>query len=215
MVITMSKPSHETINESSEARLSLIKAAATLFAENGYSATGVQQITDAAGVNKAMLYYYFMSKEGIYNVLINEGIRIIEHAVSIAEHATGVVEERLRIFLKTYLTTAEENPELARIIFREAFGECESARQVVADNFKDNVRRLAELISAAQARGELRPDIDPVYSAYSLFGNANMFITRLVVNRQPIDVAPLVDHILSIFMRGMISEKNQPEDSIQ
>ncbi len=205
----MSKPAHhDTFNESSEARASLIKAAAELFAENGYSATGVQQITDAAGVNKAMLYYYFMSKEGLYNVLISEGIRIIESAVTAAEQTQGGVEKSLYCFLTSYLTVAGEHPELARIIFREAFGECDSARRIVAENFKDNVRRLAQLISMAQERGELRRGADSVYSAYSLIGSANMFITRLVVNRQPIDVAPLVDHILSVFLRGLTEGKS-------
>ncbi|MFA6450292.1 MAG: TetR/AcrR family transcriptional regulator [bacterium] len=198
----MAKQHNDSSHEASDARNSLLKAGANLFAAQGYSATGVQQITDAAGVNKATLYYYFKSKEGLYNFLIDEGVRLVERAVTASEDPNSNIEERIKLFLGTFLTVASENPELAKIIFREAFGECDNAQLTVAEHIKDNVRRLAAVLAEAQAKGDLRAGPDPVYWAYSIFGIANMFISRLVVNSQELDVEPLVDHILSLFMQG-------------
>jgi AcrR family transcriptional regulator len=186
-----------------EARMQLLDAAAILFARQGFAGTRVQQITDSAGLNKAMLYYYFGSKDDIYNVLIDEGLGIIDRAVSAAEQSGGGIADRLRIMLSNYLAFAAEHPELARIVFREVFGEGEAARLRVAQNFMDRVRRLEALLGVARERGELRTDVELWFSAYSLLGMANMFIIRWVVNRQSIDVAPLVDHIIDVFMNGV------------
>ena len=45
-----------------------------LFAEKGYDATSIEEITATVGVAKGTLYYHFASKEEIFNFLIEEGI---------------------------------------------------------------------------------------------------------------------------------------------
>lgn len=53
-----------------EARQRIINASASLFSEKGFDATSVSEIAQAAGVNKALIYYYFKSKEDILDYLI-------------------------------------------------------------------------------------------------------------------------------------------------
>ena len=50
----------------------IMNSALTLFYESGYDAVGVQQIVDSAGVSKPTLYYYFGSKQGLLEALLNE-----------------------------------------------------------------------------------------------------------------------------------------------
>ena len=47
-----------------------------LFAEKGYDATSIEEITATVGVAKGTLYYHFASKEEIFNFLIEEGIKL-------------------------------------------------------------------------------------------------------------------------------------------
>lgn len=193
--------------ECSKARAALVKAATSLFAEHGYSATSVQQITDSAGINKAMLYYYFSSKEDLYRLVLEEGISALDKALSSAENDGPEIEGRLKNLLITYLSVVAEEPDLARVVYREALGVGESARQTVADHFTHSVERLAALLSVAQAAGEIRADVDSTLAAYSLFGMANMFISRVVVNRRELDVPALVEHILDVFFKGVEQER--------
>ena len=46
-----------------------------LFAEKGYEATSIEEITATVGVAKGTLYYHFGSKEEIFNFLVEEGIK--------------------------------------------------------------------------------------------------------------------------------------------
>ena len=61
-----------TLSTQSEARQRIIQAAFRLFGERGYSCTSIQDIADAADVQKSVLYYYFSSKEGLYQTLCSE-----------------------------------------------------------------------------------------------------------------------------------------------
>lgn len=197
----MARPPKEISQLSPDARQTLMHAAAALFAQQGYSATGVQQITDAAGINKAMLYYYFGSKEQLYDQLVGEGIRAVEQAVSAAEAGGGALRDRLTHFLTDYITIVLQTPDLARILFREIMGGGERDRQTIVDHFSGNFRRLAAVLSAAADAGELRR-MDPLYLAYSLFGMATIFIASHFVAGRTLDVPAIVNHVVELFLHG-------------
>ncbi len=56
--------------EKEEAKVRITNASIQLFSEKGYDATRVNEIADAAGVNKALIYYYFKSKQEILDHLL-------------------------------------------------------------------------------------------------------------------------------------------------
>ena len=53
----------------------IFEASMKLFAEKGYDATSIEEITATVGVAKGTLYYHFSSKEEIFNFLVEEGIK--------------------------------------------------------------------------------------------------------------------------------------------
>ena len=54
-----------------------------LFAEKGYDATSIEEITSVVGVAKGTLYYHFSSKEEIFNFLIDEGMKLLKNSIEI------------------------------------------------------------------------------------------------------------------------------------
>ena len=199
----MGRPSKESQLEMPGAREALRDAAGALFAQHGYAATGVQEIANAAGVNKAMLYYYFGSKEQLYAALVQDGIAMVEEAVRAAEATDLPLADRLRQFLQTYLTVVVDHPAIARILFREVMGSGEEARQMVTDHFTEIIRRLAAVLDTAQAQGEFG-DCDTTLAAYSLFGMANMFITSHFLTGRPLEAPRLVEHMVGVFSTGCV-----------
>ncbi|MGI6530844.1 MAG: TetR/AcrR family transcriptional regulator [Bacillota bacterium] len=67
-------------NSGMDARERIIKAATQLFSQKGYDATRVSDIATAADVNKALIYYYFKSKEDILDYMVHS---LLNNAVSI------------------------------------------------------------------------------------------------------------------------------------
>src|SRR5580704_6661864 len=60
---------------SAETRAAILSAAGHLFAKSGLAGARTDAIADAAGVNKALLYYYFKSKESMYEAVVEDHFR--------------------------------------------------------------------------------------------------------------------------------------------
>ncbi|MGA2677420.1 MAG: TetR/AcrR family transcriptional regulator [Methanobacterium sp.] len=58
------------MSKSESSKYNILKAARKVFAEKGYDSTRVDEISREARINKAMLYYYFNSKENILREVI-------------------------------------------------------------------------------------------------------------------------------------------------
>ena len=54
-----------------------------LFADKGYDATSIEEITATVGVAKGTLYYHFSSKEEIFNFLVDEGMKLLKNSITI------------------------------------------------------------------------------------------------------------------------------------
>ncbi len=100
----------------------IARVAARLFAENGYDATSVREIVEAAGVAKPTLYYYFRSKEGLAQALLTVPLA---NLVAALRKAVGTVEDPvacLEHVLEAQYAFCREDPDRARFIYALLFG---------------------------------------------------------------------------------------------
>lgn len=56
----------------------IMEKALELFCARGYDAVGVQEIAEQSGITKPTLYYYFGSKQGLMETILEENSRILE-----------------------------------------------------------------------------------------------------------------------------------------
>lgn len=92
-------------------KAAILRAARTEFAAYGFAGARVGSIADRAGVNKQLISYYFDSKEGLYQAILEEW-----HQLE-ARHREGA--QSLEDLVVAYLRANHEQPELARILFWE------------------------------------------------------------------------------------------------
>lgn len=149
-----------------EARRRILEAAEQLFAEKGYAATSVQEITDTAGVNKALLYYYFEDKRAVYVALMEDGIAAFSAVVDAALSAPGSYAERLRGLISEHVGLLWRRPNLLRVVQRS-----QMAGDVPDLNwrtcFQEPFGRIVHFFGEAVASGEFEP-FDPEMAALSL-----------------------------------------------
>jgi AcrR family transcriptional regulator len=72
-------------------RAKILKAAGTVFSQKGYDAARVEEIVRMAGVNKALLFYHFKSKENIFHELIRESMK---EMVGVLKDRIGGISDR-------------------------------------------------------------------------------------------------------------------------
>ncbi|HEU4752455.1 MAG TPA: TetR/AcrR family transcriptional regulator [Armatimonadota bacterium] len=156
-----------------EARERILRAAERLFAEKGYAATAVHEITDAAAVNRALLYYYFADKQSLYQGVIEAGVdefaRMLERALS----TPGPYAERLAALVRGHLDLLLRRRHLARVMHR-CLLDGHKREMEPEDRLDRTIGRLEAFLREGVAVGELRP-CNPAILARTLLGPTYVF----------------------------------------
>ena len=87
--------------------------------QKGYDGARMQEIADEAGINKALLHYYFRSKDGLFKMVMKDALGVFFPAIISAVVSDLSMEERLDIFFEKYIDFMQENPEMPRFILFE------------------------------------------------------------------------------------------------
>ncbi|GAA2443968.1 TetR/AcrR family transcriptional regulator [Streptomyces macrosporus] len=104
-------------------RQRLYDAAVTLIAEQGFSATTVEEIAERAGVAKGTVYYNFESKTGLFEALLRHGVEQL--AASLEQAADDAVRrgagrgERLDAMVRAGLVFVDRCPAFTRLYVAE------------------------------------------------------------------------------------------------
>lgn len=103
----------------SHTRDKIFKAATHVFEEKGYSGARMQEIADRAGINKALLHYYFSTKDqlfmAVFQVLIS---KMFEKIITIFR-ADISFKEKIKIFLDQHIDFLVKNPKLPLFLLNE------------------------------------------------------------------------------------------------
>lgn len=150
----------------SKTRGKILRVALKIFADCGYAGASVQSIVDAARVTKPTLYYYFESKAGLYQALIDwahdERYRLMQEAAAQAQGAA----DRLTEVLSALFEFINGNRELMRIAFATAF----AARKEIPPeiNYLPKCERNFEFIHSLVRAGVKTGELDDAFSTEEL-----------------------------------------------
>jgi AcrR family transcriptional regulator len=144
-----------------ETRERLYRAALELFGERGFLETTVEDITEAADVGKGTFFNYFPTKEHVLAAYGGERIAFVERALEKARATSGSVLEVLGELATDSAGQSHENPAILRAIYA-AHASCAPVRAELPKRMRVSRKMLAEIISLAQKRGEIRSDAAPV-----------------------------------------------------
>jgi AcrR family transcriptional regulator len=151
-----------------DSRTAILDAAQRLFAAQGFAATTIKQIGTEAGVNSALLYYYFADKESVYREVLGRLVSSLVAAGLQAFERSHSPAEAVRALVIAQTTFFAANPDMPRLIARElidhgAAHATEHFTRIAANLFT----RLCETIREGQRDGAFRGDLDPQFAAIS------------------------------------------------
>lgn len=88
----------------------ILIAARNVFIAKGFEGARMQEIADQAGINKALLHYYFRSKEKLFEAVFSEVAANLFPAVKQLLEAELGIKEKVTFFVKIYIKLLHENP---------------------------------------------------------------------------------------------------------
>src|SRR5215216_5269645 len=97
----------------------ILDAAERLFAAQGFARTTIKQIGRAAGVNSALLYYYFADKDQLYREVLQRFVTGLVARTMGGSAGDGSPATRLRAFVEAQVQTLAEHPHAPRLLVRE------------------------------------------------------------------------------------------------
>jgi AcrR family transcriptional regulator len=98
----------------------MLETAGRVFATHGFHDASMDEIAEAAGISKPMLYSYFGSKEGLYFAYVDQSYRELITAIDQAVGAAGPSpEQQLRAGTLAYYVYVGEHRHAFRVLFRE------------------------------------------------------------------------------------------------
>lgn len=145
----------------------IVAAAEKIFAEQGLDGARTDAIARSARVNKALLYYYFRSKEDLHRFTLQTLFGQLRTQVGSAMEGAAAPRDRLVSYVNGYFDFAAAHPNYPRLVQREVMGRGQSLHWIVQTYFGPLYRRLAATIRSGIARGEFRR-VDPPNTAVTL-----------------------------------------------
>lgn len=97
----------------------IIEAARVVFVKKGMMGARMQEIADTAGINKSLLHYYFRSKEKLFDAVLSQVIGGIGSMFGVVMQEDIPIENKLKLFVSTYMDTLQANPFLPNFILNE------------------------------------------------------------------------------------------------
>jgi AcrR family transcriptional regulator len=159
----------------------IIAAAVTLFAEQGFDATTVQQIVDAAEVTKGALYHYFGAKDDLLFEIYHALIGVQNADLDAIAARGGNAADTLREIIVSVVCSTVDRIEEAAVFFREAH-KLDAERMAAYRNdrrhYHEGVRQVVE---RGQAAGEF---------ATTVSAETTVQVAMGVVNQLPVWYRP-------------------------
>lgn len=188
---------------SASARARILRAAARLYATQGFEGTSVREIAAAAGVTKPLVSYHFGSKEQLFSTLLQESLAEFHGVLRRVLEQESKPEARLYAVLATHLGKAREAPEIIAFAF-EAL--TMPGMLPLGHDFRAEGRRLFEsyvdLIADGQARGAFRSG-DARAAAVMTVGTVAMYAMAVLCEDLPEIPPGTEDAVFDLLMRGV------------
>lgn len=156
----------ETTDRSATDRI--LDEAVRLFAARGFAGVSMNELATAAQVSKANIFHHFANKDDLYLAALKHAAAEFPAELAELTRSAPSLSERIRLFVIWHSRRLREREPQTRLLLRELFGEGQHGPEVARELFGDARQRLLELVSAGQASGELRADVEPSVLALTL-----------------------------------------------
>jgi AcrR family transcriptional regulator len=177
-----------------ESRAAILQAAAQEFAEHGIAGARTDAIARQAGVNKALLYYYFKDKETLYGAILDNAFGGLKATVFQVLDSDLPTREKMLAYAGAYFDFVASNQLYPRLMQREMMrareGQSPHIDQVIKKYIRPSFSRVSELIQKGIAEREFRP-VNPAHFVPSMVAMIVFYFSSAPMMQKIIGFNPL------------------------
>ena len=150
-----------------------------LFAEKGYDATSIEEITATVGVAKGTLYYHFSSKEEIFNFLIEEGMKLLQNSIDIKTAKLSNYIDKIKAIVLIQIKIVAKYEDLITILLSQFYGN-EARNQKCQKHVYEYINKIEEIVQEGISKKEIKEGNTKVIASeiYGLIGSTLVYKLR-------------------------------------
>jgi len=134
----------------------ILEAAKTIFQKKGMAGARMQEIADSAGINKALLHYYYRSKQMLFEAVFFQAFGLIAPKLGEVLNSEISLFDKIKLFTKGYISFAIAHPYLPRFIIQELNQNPDFAEKLIQHNSFPNIDIFKNQIETAVKNGKIR-----------------------------------------------------------
>jgi TetR/AcrR family transcriptional regulator len=157
------------IVKESETEKRILKAAKKIFQKRGFYGARMQDISEEAGINKAMLHYYFRGKDKLFDAVMNDAFDTLFLTVGKLLDNDMPVKEKIEKFTGLYIDMLMENQFLPAFVLHEINHNPERLAEMFRDKLSNKPLLLISQLVKEMEKGNMI-DIDPRHIIINLLG---------------------------------------------
>jgi len=159
------------------------EAARKLFTQKGFAATRTRDIAEEAGLNLALLNYYFRSKQKLFDLIMMENFRQFIQGISVNLLDDNLtIEQRVDRMVTAYIDFLTKFPDLPLFVLNEIKGNPSKLATTIRDEIAPARSRFFQQLQAAYRSGKIA--LDPFHFVANLVGLTIFpFVARPLLQR--------------------------------
>lgn len=146
----------------------IFEASMKLFAEKGYDATSIEEITATVGVAKGTLYYHFTSKEEIFNFLVEEGMKLLHNSIDIKTAKLNNNIDKIKAIILIQIKIVAKYENLITILLSQFWGK-EERNQKCKQHIFEYIKKIEDIVKDGIEKGEIKEG-NPQVIASEIYG---------------------------------------------
>ena len=189
------------------AEIEILEAAKNIFQRKGMDGTRMQEIADKAGINKAMLHYYYRSKQLLFEAVFKNAFALLAPQLNKILNDDSSVEDKIKNFTFNYISFIIKHPYLPNFIFNELNRNPDFVVKIQQNIGFPNIEKFKMQLEAEIAKGLIKP-----------IKAEQLFINIVALNIFPFVASPLLKVITNTdettFQQLMEERKTEVADFI-
>ncbi len=172
-----------------------------LFAEKGYDATSIDDITTTVGVAKGTLYYHFSSKEEIFNFLIEEGVKLLQNSVDIKTAKLENYIDKLKAIILIQIKIVVKYQDFITILLSQFYGK-ETRNQMCQKYVYRYISTIENIVEEGMKQGQIKSGNSKVIASeiYALIASTLVYKMK----NENLDVIKLFKEFESTVIDGLM-----------
>lgn len=183
----------------------IFNTAIKVFSEKGYDNASIDEITAIAGVAKGSLYYHFAKKEDIFDMLLEEGRKLLSNNIELKTRNCKTALEKIKALILIQTKVVVKYEAFITVVFSEEWGEDE--KNIKCRNaVYDYIARIEKIVKEGIENGEFY-DGDTEAIASGIFGTTFSSLIYRLKNNREVDAQRIYSGFIDYVMRAIVKEK--------